>query len=151
MLVITGEDATELGAGSNIVRFRQRPGAEYYGKLQKNFDSATPSDEKLFMDGLRSAQKIQIVASASVATSIANVDGKPHVFLANFTGLRGNADPVPTPQTGVQVRIEGAREGHGFFVPFLGEMSRIEGVAQRDTLTFRLPPIQRGAVFWWEP
>jgi len=150
-LVITGEDATELGAGSNIVRFRQRPGAEYYGKLQKNFDSATPSDEKLFMDGLRSAQKIQIVASASVATSIANVDGKPHVFLANFTGLRGNADPVPTPQTGVQVRIEGAREGHGFFVPFLGEMSRVEGVAQRDTLTFRLPPIQRGAVFWWEP
>jgi hypothetical protein len=150
-LVITGEDATELGAGSNIVRFSQRPGAEYYGKLQKNFDSARPSDEKLFMDGLRSAQKIQIVAGTSVATSIANVDGKPHVFLANFTGLRGNANPVPTPQTGVQVRIEGARAGHGFFVPFLGQMSRIDGVAEHGTLTFRLPPIQKGAVFWWEP
>lgn len=150
-LVITGEDATELGPGANIVRFRQRLGAEYYAKLQQNFDSATPSDEKPFMDGLRAAQKIQVVAGTSVATSIANVDGKPHVFLANFTGLRGNANPVQIPQTGVQVRIKGASQGHGFFVPFLGQASRIEGVAEGGTLTFHLPPIQKGAVFWWEP
>lgn len=150
-LVITGEDATGLGPGSNIVRFTRRPGAEYYAKLQKNFDSAAPSDEKQLLDGLRSAQKIQIVAGTSVATSIADVDGKPHVFLANFTGLRGNANPVETPQTGVEVRIEGASKGHGFFLPFLGQVSPIDGVAEGGTLTFRLPPIQKGAVFWWEP
>jgi len=150
-LVITGADATELGEGPNIVRFSRRPGAEYYAKLQNNFDSATPSDEKEFMDGLRSAQKIQIVAGTSVATSIANVDGKPHVFLANFTGLRGDRNPVETPQTGVEVRIQGASKGHGFFVPFLGQVSPIDGVAEGGTLTFRLPPIQKGAVFWWEP
>ena len=150
-LVITGEDATQLGQRSNLVRFNRRPGAEYYAKLQRNFDSAAPSDEKQLLDGLRSAQKIQIVAGTSVATSIADVDGKPHVFLANFTGLRGNANPVQTPQTGVEVRIEGASKGHGFFLPFLGQVSPIDGVAEGGTLTFRLPPIQKGAVFWWEP
>ena len=150
-LVITGEDATQLGQGANIVRFNRRPEAEYYAKLQKNFDSAAPSDEKQLLDGLRSAQKIQIVAGTSVATSIAEVDGKPHVFLANFTGLRGNANPVQTPQTGVEVRVEGASQGHGFFLPFLGQVSPIDGVAEGGRLTFRLPPIQRGAVFWWEP
>src|SRR5215469_9082290 len=150
-LVITGEDATQLGQRSNLVRFNRSPGAEYYAKLQRNFDSAAPSDEKQLLDGLRSAQKIQIVAGTSVATSIADVDGKPHVFLANFTGLRGNANPVQTPQTGVEVRIEGASKGHGFFLPFLGQVSPIDGVTEGGRLTFRLPPIQKGAVFWWEP
>lgn len=150
-LVITGEDRTQLGQRSNIVRFPERPGAEYYAKLQKNFDTAMPSDEQRFLDGLKSSQKIRILAGTSVATSIANVDGKPHVFLANFTGLRGNANPVPTPQTGVEVRIEGASKGRGFFVPFLGQGSPVEGVTERGALIFRLPTIQKGAVFWLEP
>src|SRR5262249_47606 len=129
----------------------QRPGAEYYAKLQKNFDAARPSDEQPFIDGLKSTQKIQILAGTSVATSIANVDGEPHVFLANFTGLRGNGNPVPTPQTGVEVRIKGRSKGDGFFVPFLGQVARVEGVEERGTLIFRLPTLQKGAVFWLEP
>ncbi len=149
-LVITGADETGLGEQQNIVRFSKAPGADYFAKLAKDFDSANPDDEEPFLDSLRSAQKIHVVAGIVVATSFATVDGKPHVFLANFTGLRGGVNPVQTPQTGVQVRIDGATKGHGYFLPFLGQVSPVEGVTNGGTLTFTLPPIQKGAVFWWE-
>ena len=150
-LVITGEDATQLGERPNITRLKTLVGAEYFAKLQKNFDSTTPDDESQFLDSLKAAQKIHVVAGTSVATSIAQVDGAPHIYLANFTGLRGGVNPVQTPQTGVQVRINGATKGHGYFLPFLGKASPVEGVTNGNTLTFTLPPIQKGAVFWWKP
>jgi hypothetical protein len=150
-LVITGEDETQLGGMQNIVRFSQCPGADYLAKLQRNFDSASPDEEKDFLNILKPAQKIHVLAGPSVATSIASVDGKPHIFFANFTGLRGGENPVQTPQTGVQVTVEGADKGHGFFLPFLGQVSPLDGVADGGEITFKLPPIQKGAVFWWEP
>ncbi|HEY7352001.1 MAG TPA: hypothetical protein VH596_04460 [Terriglobales bacterium] len=150
-LVITGEDATQLGDRGNVVRFSNHPGAEYYASLKKDFASANPDEEKQFLDSLKPAQQIHISAGISVATSISSVDGKPHVFFANFTGLRGGANPVQTPQTGVKVTVEGVDKGHGFFLPFLGQVSTVEGTANNSALTFTLPPIQKGAVFWWEP
>jgi len=149
-LVITGEDATQMGEGPNIVRFSKCPGAEYLSKLQNDFDSANPDDEKQFLDSLKPAQKIHITAGSSVATSIASVDGKPHIFFANFTGLRSKVNAVQTPQTGVQVTVEGISKGHGFFLPFLGQVSTLEGVVADGKVTFSLPSIQKGAVFWWE-
>lgn len=150
-LVITGEDAAQLGEEPNIVRFSKDPGADYFAKLQKDFDSATPDDESEFLNSLKATQKIQVAAGSSVATSIAKVDGAPHIYFANFTGLRGDVDPVQTPQTGVQVTINGATRGHGYFLPFLGKTSPINGVTKDGNLTFTLPPIQKGAVFWWKP
>ena len=66
-----------------------------------------------------------------LATSIARVNGKPHVFFANFAGLRGGVNPVQTPQTGVQVAISGAAKGRGFFLPFLGDVQPVDGVPVR--------------------
>ena len=86
-----------------------------------------------------------------LATSIARVDDKPHVFLANFAGLRGEVNPVQTPQAGVQVTISGAAKGHGFFLPFLGDAQRLEGTANSSGMTYILPAIEKGAVFWYEP
>jgi hypothetical protein len=150
-LVITGEDATQVGDRQNIVRFRKCPGADYFAKLQKDFASATPDEEREFLDGLKPAQKIHALASQSVATSIANVDGSPHIYFANFTGLRGGENPVQTTQSGVQVRLEGTNKGHGFFLAFLGQVSPVDGVVDHGEVTFSLPPIEKGAVFWWEP
>jgi hypothetical protein len=150
-LVITGQDATQLKDAQNVVRFSKCPGAEYFAKLQKNFDSASPDDEKQFLDSLNPIQKIHVLASPSVATSIASVDGKPHIYLANFTGLRGGENPVQTPQNGVRIKVEATNKAHGFFLPFLGQVSPLDGVVEGDSVTFELPPIQKGAAFWWEP
>ena len=150
-LVITGEDATGLANGQNITRFGKCPGAEYFRKLQKDFASASPDEQGEFLNSLKPRQKIHVTAATSIATSMANVDGRPHIYLANFRGLRGGENPVQTPQNGVRIAIEGTSKGHGFFLPFLGQVSPLDGVVDGGEVTFSLPPIEKGAVFWWEP
>jgi hypothetical protein len=150
-LVITGDDATQVGNSQNVRRFSKCPGAEYISSLQKDFASANTDSEKQFLEAMKPSQKIHVLASPSVATSIASVDGKPHIYFANFAGLRGGENPVQTPQSGVQVRLQGTNNGHGFFLPFLGQVSPVDGVVDHGEVTFTLPPIEKGAVFWWEP
>jgi hypothetical protein len=150
-LVITGEDATGLANGQNITRFLKCPGAEYFRKLQKDFASASPDEQGEFLNSLKPTQKIHVTAAASIATSMAKVDGRPHIYFANFTGLRGGENPLPTPQNGVRITIEGNSKGRGFFLPFLGQVSPLDGVVDGGEVTFSLPPIEKGAVFWWEP
>jgi len=60
-------------------------------------------------------------------------------------------NPVQTPQTGVEVVVPGNAKGRGFFLPFLGEVQSVDGVVGADGVTYRLPTIQKGAVFWYEP
>ena len=93
---------------------------------------------------------MRVFASPAIATSIAQVEGTPHIFFANFAGLRGGVNPVQTPQKNVRVEITGSGKAQGFFLPFLGEVSKIEGVVGKDEVTFTLPAIEKGAVFWWD-
>jgi hypothetical protein len=86
-----------------------------------------------------------------IATSIAQVNGTPHVFLANFAGLQGGLNPIQTPQTGVQITVSGAEKGRGFFLPFLGDAEPLIGTAGDAGIVYKLPVIEKGAVFWYEP
>jgi hypothetical protein len=79
------------------------------------------------------------------------VNGQYHVFFANFAGLQGGVNPIQTPQTGVQVTVSGATKGRGFFLPFLGEVQPLKGTAGDGGITYKLPAIDKGAVFWYEP
>src|SRR5205807_7073695 len=119
---ITGHDGTGVGAADNVVRFSKCPGADYSTALKNNFDTASPELEQAFLDRLDSANTVRVVASPRIATSIARVDGKPHVFFSNFAGLRGRVNPIQTPQTGTKVVMTGVRKGRGFFLPFLGDV-----------------------------
>jgi hypothetical protein len=149
-LVITGENDAQLGDAQNVVRIGERVGAEYFAALQKNFGAATPDQAKEFLGKLKDESHVRVFASPLMATSIAQVEGKPHVFFANFAGLKGGVNPMQTPQTGVRVAVTGVSKPRGFFLPFMGEVSSVDGVAGSDGVTFTLPPIEKGAVFWWE-
>ena len=150
-LLITGADATQLGALSNVVRFADCPGKAYSAALEHDFEHATPELEEAFLRSLKSGTAVTVAASPQLATSIALVDGKPHVFFANFAGLRGHENPVQTPQSGVQVTIPATSANKAFFLPFLGEMQELKGVQTGGQMSFTLPTISKGAVFWYEP
>jgi len=151
-LVITGVDATGIGKSENVVRFPACPGKAYNAALEKDFESASPDSEQAFLDSLRGSDAIRIKAGPHVATSVARTsDGHINCFFANFAGLRGGSNPIQTPQSGVEVSVTSKSEGKGFFLPFLGETQAVEGTHHGDALTFTLPPIARGAVFWYEP
>jgi hypothetical protein len=112
---------------------------------------SSPDREHEFLESLKPETGVRVAASALVATSIARVEGKTHVFFANFAGLEGGVNPVQTPQTDVQVTLTGATGGRGFFLPFLGEVQPLAGTASEAGIRFRLPAIEKGAVFWYEP
>lgn len=150
-LVITGADVSELGNSQNVIRFPECPGKAYSAALQKDFQHASPESQQAFLDSLQGGNSVRIKAGAQVATSVArSADGHVNVFFANFAGLRGGSNPVQAPQTGVQVSIT-SKSDKGFFLPFLGSAQPVQGVRQGDTVSFSLPPITKGAVFWYEP
>jgi len=150
-LLVTGEDVTGLGDRANVVRLSKCPGKSYTAALQKDFAGSTPDQEREFLEKLKGNESVRVTASSVIATSITRVDGKPHVFFANFTGLRGGANPIQTPQTGVQVTIAGTTRYPAFFLPFLGEVLPLKGTVGPEGVTYNLPAIEKGAVFWYEP
>ncbi len=150
-LVITGTDATQLGETANVMRFPRCPGKAYMSALEGDFEHADPDSQAEFLKSLKNTSEIEVTASPLVATSIAGVEGNPHIFLANFAGLVGKVNPVQTPQTGVRIRVAKAGKGKAFFLPFLGEVQEVSGTLESDGRTsYTLPTITKGAVFWVE-
>jgi hypothetical protein len=150
-LVITGADATQLGEAPNVLRFPKDPGKDYIRALESDFERADPDSQAEFLKNLKNTSEVEVTASPMVATSIAAVEGKPHIFFANFAGLVGKVNPVQTPQTGVRVRMAKAGKGKAYFLPFLGDVQEVSGVSDADGRTsYTLPTITKGAVFWYE-
>jgi len=151
-LVITGTDATGIGSLGNVVRFPVCPGRAYNAALEKNFEHASSDSQRPLLESLQGGNAVQIKAGTQVATSIARTtDGHVNVYFANFAGLRGGSDPVQTPQTGIEVSVPSKGESNGFFLPFLGEVQAVKGARRGEGITFTLPPVTKGAVFWYEP
>jgi hypothetical protein len=149
-LILTGTDATQLGNVSNIVRFENCPGRAYIEALERDFDHALPESQSAFLESLKDGRAIAITASSMIATSIARVKGDTYVYLANFAGLRGGINPVQTLQSGVRITIPTKSKGKAFLLPFLGDVQQVEGVGTADGVTYVLPPISKGAVFWYQ-
>ena len=146
-LIITGNNALEGGNQGGITRFPDCPGKAYVTSLEAGFDQATPKMQQGFLDSLPPSAGAEISASPKVATSIARVNGETHVFLANFAGLVGGKNPVQTPQT-VTVTVPDGSGHSAYFLPFLGDTQKLEGTPNQGRVTFKLPPISKGAVFW---
>jgi hypothetical protein len=151
-LVVTGKDTTGIANSKNVVEFADCPGKAYNVALEKDFEHADPDSQQTFLDALQGSDAVKIKAGRQVATSIARTsDGHINVFFANFAGLRGGSNPIQSPQTGAEVSVKSTSGGRGLVLPFLGEVQTIKSVRHGDTLTFTLPTITKGAVFWFEP
>jgi len=144
-------DATQFPSASNVVRLQPCPGKLYMAALENDFEHTSPDSQTAFLQSVTPTTGIQIEASSQVATSVAVVDGSPHIFLANFAGLRGGVNPVQTVQSGVKVTISSEAKGPAFFLPFMGEVQKVQGVRIAGGTSYTLPPISKGAVFWYEP
>jgi hypothetical protein len=96
------------------------------------------------MEALSADAGPRVEASPQVATHIASVDGKPHIFFANFKGLQGGVNPVQEVESGAKVIVQG--RVRAWFLPFMGEAQEVPGVTKGGTTIFLLPPIGRGAV-----
>ncbi len=147
-IVVTGQNVSQLPAGPNVITMPDCPCRAYENSLDANLENAEPAKAKDFLTSLRGQGEIEINASALVATSIAMVDGKPHIFFANFSGLRGGENPFPTPQKNVTLRLR--TQAKVRFLPFLGNVEEVRGTREGDVFVYHLPELQRGGVAWVE-
>ncbi|HOZ20885.1 MAG TPA: hypothetical protein PLO28_03815 [bacterium] len=93
---------------------------------------------------------VTLQASPYVAAQIAAVDGKPHLFLANFGGLKAKEVAVPAAEQGVTVTFPGTAASRVHFLPYLGTELLLEGQHADGRVKIVLPPLERGAVVWLE-
>jgi hypothetical protein len=151
-LVITGTDATALVPSPNVFHLPDCPGKIYNASLEGDFEAASPDTQPAFFVSLKGGDAVQIEAGPQLATSIArNPDGSVVCYFANFAGLRGGVNPIPTPQQHVRITVPSSFKGKGFFLPFLGRSESVSGIARNRHTVFNLPPIAKGAVFWYRP
>src|SRR5438132_683838 len=149
-LVITGTDATGLAAPDQVVRFPNCPGRAYEQALERDFEHASTASQQEFLDALGKSDAVRIEAPPHIATSIARTPaGHINCFFANFSGLRGGSNPVQIPQIGVKVTVQSKAGEEGYALPFLGTPQPLHGIRNQDSVTFSLPPIAKGAVFWY--
>ncbi len=146
-LIITGNNPLQSGSQPGMATFPDCPGKAYVTSLEAGFDQTTPKMQQAFLDSLPPGADVEISASPEVATSIARVNGETHVFMANFAGLVGGKNPVQTPQT-VTITVPDGSGHSAYFLPFLGDTQKLEGTPNQGKVTFTLPPISKGAVFW---
>jgi hypothetical protein len=150
--------------GKKFAYYPQCPGSAYYAQLRKQFDQQAAAGvwEQTEFNKLRSAfvaeilevsgfqPAVHVEASPFLATQIASVDGKLSVFLANFKGLKSKeiAQQIPEGNVTITFSISGPRTIA--FLPFLGQLQKVQGTYNGGKLSCKLPPIDKGAVVWVE-
>lgn len=147
-LVATGKQSLPA-LDKRVVRFSECPGKAYVEALTRDFENTKPGPaQQPFFEALRYSPQVEVQASPSVATSIATVNGVPHVYFANFKGLKSRKNATPVPEANARVVLKNTKAGTLHFLTFMGDESTIRGVQRGTDLVFTIPQIERGAVVW---
>jgi hypothetical protein len=144
-IIVTGHNVTGL---TGVTNFADCPCKKYEEMLDANLEKADVAQAAELLASLKHQQDVEIVAPPTVATSIALIDGKPYIFLANFSGLRSGANAVPTPQNGITLRLHSNLRVR--YLPFLSDVQEIPAVKDGDSAVYHLPAVGRGGVAWLE-
>jgi hypothetical protein len=147
-VIVLGEDSSGILPSPEKVVLPSDPAQEYFQALASGFAVGSANPPKELLNALGGNDGMQIDAPTTVAANFAMVSGKPHVYLANFGGLVPGKIAVPTPVTGIHVRVPTAMGDSLTYLPFLGEKQIVHGVKRGNLMEFTLPPLERGAVVW---
>jgi hypothetical protein len=149
-LVIAGRDATSFPPSNNIRRFPDSPGAIYLSALEKDFSAASRDFPTEFVAALIPNKDLIVTASPYVASTIASVDGKTHIFLANFAGLVPHRTLIPSLESAARITVPASRNCALHFLPYLGEEQLVKASFSGNQQSFLLPAFSRAAVAWLE-
>jgi hypothetical protein len=147
-LIVTGVDATGLPQSNDIVRFKECPAKSFFEALEQDFSSASQKPPTDFLGATDVKSKIEVEGPPTVAANIANVNGSPHIFLANFTGLVPGKIAIQSPVSGIRIRVPASAGDALAYLPFLGETQTLHGTNHAGQWEFSLPPVERGAIVW---
>ena|SRR2546422_7487964 len=97
----------------------------------------------------KSKPAAEIEASPFVSAQIARVNGKNHVFIANFKGLKSAQVAEQTPERNVKITFP-SQKARIYMLPFLGEVQELKTEWSNGRMGCVIPEIKKGAVVWCE-
>ena len=147
-LVVLGTDATGVSHSSSVVALPSDAPRQFFLALQGDFTAASLRPPTDFLKTATVPSDIEVDAPPTVAANFGLVNGKPHVFLANFGGLMPSKIAIPAPASGIHVTIPAAMGNSATYLPFLGEAQHLQGQKKSNAVEFSLPALERGAVLW---
>jgi hypothetical protein len=149
-LIILGANVTGV-SGANVASLTADPALQYFHAFENDFSRASEQPPEALLHAVAMKREIELHAPPTVAANFGLVNGMPHVFLANFTGLIPSQNAVPTAVNETRLTIPAARGTVLTFVPFLGEARVVRGEKKGDNVEFVLPALERGAIVWVGP
>ena len=151
-------------AGMRFSFYPNCPGKAYYEELERTFDERARRGDYLEAPFYRQLMSfaneltdkpgylpaVEIKASPFVSTQIALVNGKPHVFIANFKGLQGKENAAQMPEKDVTIVFPAKPNTKIYALPYLGEIQEAAGEWRDGKLICVIPEINKGVVVWCE-
>jgi hypothetical protein len=93
---------------------------------------------------------VQIEASPFITAQTARVDGKVHIFFANFKGLQALKISKQIPEQNVAVSFPASAGSRIFLLPFLGTVRELPAQHKGGRIRAVIPEIDKGATVWLE-
>lgn len=149
-------------AGEGYVYLPECPGRTYWQTLSIEFsaaaycgDAAGQTFQSLrhdfdtnVIEAFHINSPVRVVASPFVTSQTARVDGKTHVFLANFKGLEPRKKATQIPEKNIEIFFPASAGSSAFVLPFLGEVQKLPVERSGGRLRVVVPSIDRGVVVW---
>ena len=165
-LNISGSDKKLISTnGKNkFIYYPECPGKAYSRHTKEEFDQAAWSgswQKTNFFSFLNKFKidvlghfgfnlEITIDASPFISTQVALVEGKPYVFLANFSGLKNDQVVNQIPEKEIKIKFRGKTGARIFYLPFLGQKQKLDAQSEGDHVICTLPAVEKGGVVWME-
>lgn len=139
-------------------------GKTYYEAAKKDFNESAltgkhegASFEQLKNDFVREITgdlqfqpAVEVAASPFVSTQISTLNGNPHVFIANFQGLKSKENASQLPEKNVKISFPAEKNSQVYALDFMGAVKKIKGTWKDGKMTCVIPEIKRGVVVWVE-
>lgn len=93
---------------------------------------------------------VEVIASPFVSTQVAAVNGNPHVFIANFKGLKAKENANQLPEKNVKISFPAEQKSQIYALEFMGAVKKINGTWEEGKMACVIPEIKRGMAVWCE-
>ena len=96
------------------------------------------------------APPVKVEASPFITSQTARVNGRIHIFLANFKGLQARKVAKQIPERNVAVTFPPNAGSSAYLLPFLGNVRKLPVETSGGQLCVVIPRIDKAAVVWLE-
>ena len=163
MLTIENKDQKQTSSGKlNYIYSPLCPGKLYSDLCKYEFDISAwkGNDENTSFKNFRDnffnevnnhfayQSQITIEASSFLSTQITSVEKKPHVFMANYKGLKSDKNAKQISEKNVKIKFLNVNRRKVFYLPYLGEKVELDVEIEDGALTCIVPIIDKGGVVW---